>query len=132
MAQKSQPKLLFVDDEEELVSAVVERLEIRGIDGVGVTSGDEALRLLQREHFDVVLLDVKMPGVNGLDVLRTIRRSYPDTKVILMTGHGSAEDIELGLRLGAAACLQKPVDLETLLEAAWFAASGGEAADGEG
>jgi len=132
VAQKSQPKLLFVDDEEELVSAVVERLEIRGIEGVGVTSGDEALRLLQREHFDVVLLDVKMPGVNGLDVLRTITRAYPDTKVILMTGHGSAEDIELGLRLGAAACLQKPVDLETLLEAAWSAASGGEAADGEG
>jgi DNA-binding NtrC family response regulator len=132
VAQKSQPKLLFVDDEEELVSAVVERLEIRGIDGVGVTSGDEALRLLQREHFDVVLLDVKMPGVNGLDVLRTITRAYPDTRVILMTGHGSAEDIELGLRLGAAACLQKPVDLETLLEAAWSAASGGEAADGEG
>ena len=132
MAQKSQPKLLFVDDEEELVSAVVERLEIRGIEGVGVTSGDEALRLLQREHFDVVLLDVKMPGVNGLDVLRTITRAYPDTRVILMTGHGSAEDIELGLRLGAAACLQKPVDLETLLEAAWSAASGGEAADGEG
>jgi DNA-binding NtrC family response regulator len=132
LAQKSQPKLLFVDDEEELVSAVVERLEIRGIDGVGVTSGDEALRLLQREHFDVVLLDVKMPGVNGLDVLRTITRAYPDTRVILMTGHGSAEDIELGLRLGAAACLQKPVDLETLLEAAWSAASGGEAADGEG
>ena len=132
MAKKSQPKLLFVDDEEELVSAVVERLEIRGIDGVGVTSGDEALQLLQREHFDVVLLDVKMPGVNGLDVLRTITRTYPDTKVILMTGHGSAEDIELGLRLGAAACLQKPVDLETLLEAAWSAASGGEAADGEG
>jgi len=76
--------------------------------------------------------DVKMPGVNGLDVLRTITRAYPDTKVILMTGHGSAEDIELGLRLGAAACLQKPVDLETLLEAAWSAASGGEAADGEG
>jgi len=77
VAQKSQPKLLFVDDEEELVSAVVERLEIRGIEGVGVTSGDEALRLLQREHFDVVLLDVKMPGVNGLDVLRTITRAYP-------------------------------------------------------
>jgi DNA-binding NtrC family response regulator len=132
VAKKSQPKLLFVDDEEELVSAVVERFEIRGIDGVGVTSGDEALQLLQREHFDVVLLDVKMPGVNGLDVLRTITRTYPDTKVILMTGHGSAEDIELGLRLGAAACLQKPVDLETLLEAARSAASGGEAADGEG
>lgn len=131
MGNTSQLKLLFVDDEEELVSAVVERLEIRGIEGVGVTSGDAALQRLQRERFDVVLLDVKMPGVNGLDVLRAITRDHPHTKVILMTGHGSAEDIELGLRLGAAACLQKPVDLEALLEAARAATTSGGDADGE-
>jgi DNA-binding response OmpR family regulator len=115
-------KLLFVDDEEELVSAVVERLDIRGIAAVGVTSGYEALQRLREEQFDVVLLDVKMPGLSGLDVLRAINRHYPGTKVILMTGHGSAEDTDLGLRLGAAACLQKPVDLDALLEAARVAA----------
>lgn len=111
-------KLLFVDDEEELVSAVVERLEIRGIHAVGVTSGDEALQRLREESFDVVLLDVKMPGLSGLEVLRVIRRTHPDVKVVLMTGHGSAEDTELGLRLGASACLQKPVELEAMLDAA--------------
>ncbi|MDX2438588.1 MAG: response regulator [Acidobacteriota bacterium] len=110
-----QAKLLFVDDEDELISALVERLELRGIDATGVTSGDEALERLREEHFDVVVIDVKMPGIGGLEVLRTISRRYPDVKVILMTGHGSTEDSEIGRRLGAVAYLQKPVDLEDLL-----------------
>lgn len=108
-------KLLFVDDEEELVSAVVERLELRGIDAVGVTSGDEALHHLREAAFDVVVIDVRMPGIGGLEVLRTINRRHPGVKVILMTGHGSSEDSEIGRRLGAIAYLQKPVDLEDLL-----------------
>jgi len=108
-------RLLFVDDEEELVSAVVERLELRGIDAVGVTSGDEALHRLREERFDVVVIDVRMPGIGGIDVLRTVNRRHPEVKVILMTGHGSAEDSEIGRRLGAIAYLQKPVDLEDLL-----------------
>jgi DNA-binding NtrC family response regulator len=111
-------RLLFVDDEEELVSAVVERLQIRGVEAVGVTSGDEALRRLREQHFDVVLLDVKMPGVGGLDVLRAVNRRHPEIRVVLMTGHGSGEDCELGLRLGAVTCLQKPVDLDVLLATA--------------
>lgn len=108
-------RLMFVDDEEELVSALVERLELRGIDAIGVTSGDEALEHLREESFDVVIIDVKMPGIGGLEVLRTVSRRYPNVKVILMTGHGSAKDSEIGRRLGAVAYLQKPVDLEDLL-----------------
>ncbi len=108
-------KLMFVDDEDELISALVERLELRGIDAAGVTSGDEALERLREENFDVVVIDVKMPGIGGLEVLRTISRRYPDVKVILMTGHGSTEDSEIGRRLGAVAYLQKPVDLDDLL-----------------
>jgi DNA-binding NtrC family response regulator len=117
-------KLLFVDDEDELVSTVVERLELRGIDAVGVTSGDEALQTLREAAFDVVVIDVKMPGIGGLDVLRTISRLYPECKVILMTGHGSAKDSEIGRRLGAVAYLQKPVDLEDLLTTVEQAVSG--------
>ena len=108
-------RLLFVDDEDELVSTVVERLELRGIDAVGVTSGDEALQKVREGSFDVVVIDVKMPGIGGLDVLRTVSRLHPEVKVILMTGHGSAKDSEIGRRLGAVAYLQKPVDLEDLL-----------------
>jgi len=110
-----QLRLLFVDDEEELVSAVVERLELRGIQATGATSGDEALHLLREGSFDVVILDIKMPGIGGLEVLRTISRRHPEVKVILMTGHGSAKDSEIGRRLGAVAYLEKPVDLEELL-----------------
>jgi DNA-binding NtrC family response regulator len=109
-------RVLFVDDEDELVSAVVERLELRGISAAGATSGAEALELLASDPFDVVVLDVKMPGLGGLDVIRTINERHPGLKVVLMTGHGSVEDSELGLRLGAVAYLQKPVDLDTLLE----------------
>ncbi len=119
-------RLLFVDDEEELVSAVVERLQLRGVDAVGETSGDEALRRLRYQKFDVVVLDVKMPGVGGLEVLRTLNRRDPDVKVVLMTGHGSGEDTELGLRLGAVACLQKPVDLDVLLATVQSAARGSD------
>jgi DNA-binding NtrC family response regulator len=112
----SRLRLLFVDDEEELVSAVIERMELRGIDGVGVTSGEEALRRLADEPFDVVVLDVKMPGLGGLEALRRMKQRHPRVKVILMTGHGSVKDTELGFALGAAAYLQKPVDLEVLLD----------------
>lgn len=109
-------RVLFVDDEEELVSAVVERLELRGIEAVGATSGRAALDLLDAGAFDVVVLDVKMPGLGGIDVIRAARRRHPDLKVVLMTGHGSLEDADLGLSLGAIAYLQKPVDLEALIE----------------
>ncbi len=119
-------KVLFVDDEEELVSAVVERLDLRGIDAVGVTSGDEALHRLRGGSFDVVVIDVKMPGIGGIEVLRTINRRHPEVKVILMTGHGSAEDSEIGRRLGAVAYLQKPVDLEDLLMTIKQASNRGE------
>jgi DNA-binding NtrC family response regulator len=109
-------RVLFVDDEEELVSAVVERLELRGIAAQGATSGRDALELLERESFDVVVLDVKMPGLGGLEVVRQINRRHPGTKVVLMTGHGSVEDSERGQQLGAIAYLQKPVDLDTLID----------------
>ena len=89
-------KVLFVDDEDELVSAVVERLELRGIPAVGATSGVQALELLDSDPFDVVVLDVKMPGLGGLDVVRHINQRHPGLKVVLMTGHGSVEDSEIG------------------------------------
>jgi len=109
-------RVLFVDDEEELVSAVTERLELRGIDAAGCLSGRAALAKLAAEHFDFVVLDVKMPGLGGLDVIRMINENYPDVKVTLLTGHSSVEDAEAGLRLGAVAYPQIPVDLDALLE----------------
>ncbi len=108
-------RVLFVDDEEELVSAVVERLEVRGVVAVGSTSGEQALRLLEEQPFHVVVLDVKMPGLGGLEVVRRIRSRLPEMPVVLLSGHGSEESVEEGMRLGAFDYLQKPVDIDLLL-----------------
>jgi len=108
-------RVLLVDDETELVETLAERLELRGIAARAVTSGEDALRLLLDQDFDVVLLDVKMPGISGLDVLKLIRRQRPRTQVILITGHGSAEDGESGVRDGAFDYVMKPIDIDTLV-----------------
>lgn len=109
-------RALFVDDEEELVSAVVERLRIRDIDAQGAVGGVEALEIVAAHEFDVVILDVRMPEMSGLDVLRNLLRSERRPEVILLSGHGSTEDAEEGLRLGACDYVQKPVDIERLVE----------------
>ena len=118
-------RVLFVDDEEDLVSTVVERLGLRGVDATGAVSGQEALTLIERQSFDVVLLDVRMPGLGGLDVIKRIKQSHPDLEVILLSGHGAKEDVETGLRLGAFDYLQKPVDLEDVIAILYRAAAGG-------
>jgi DNA-binding NtrC family response regulator len=109
-------RVLFVDDEEALVSAVVERLELRDIEACGAINGAEALQMLDAQEFSVVVLDVRMPGLGGLDTLRRIKHVYPNLEVVMLSGHGSTEDVEEGLRLGAFAYLQKPVDIEELVD----------------
>lgn len=109
-------RVLFVDDEEELVSTVVERLDLRGIEASGATSGLEALAKVGEKAFDVVVLDVRMPGLGGLAVIKRLKQSHPDLEVILLSGHGAKEDVEVGLRLGAFDYLQKPVEIEDLIE----------------
>jgi DNA-binding NtrC family response regulator len=109
-------RILIVDDEAELVQALVDRLKLRGIDARGVTAGEEALGLIRDETFDVALLDVKMPGLGGLELIRYIKRERPGLEVVLLTGHGSAKDAEDGKALGAFDYLMKPVKFESLLE----------------
>ena len=120
-------RVLFVDDEEELVSTVTERLDLRGIDATGAVSGEEALILIEQKPFDVVVLDVRMPGLGGLNVIKRIKQSHPELEVILLSGHGAKEDVETGLRLGAFDYLQKPVDLENIIAILHRAAARGRA-----
>jgi DNA-binding NtrC family response regulator len=115
------PRVLIVDDEAELVSALEERLALRGFQASGVTTGAEALARVAEGGYDVVLLDVKMPGLGGLQVIQTIKAEHPDVQVVLLTGHGSARDAAEGMRLGAFDYLMKPVkigDLVRILHAA--------------
>ena len=110
-----QLRVLVVDDEQELVDALVERLQLRGIVADGVTTGSAALARLQSGGYDVVLLDVKMPAPGGLDVLREVSQRWPDVAVVLVTGHGSRQDVETGMRLGAAEYIMKPFDIDALV-----------------
>jgi len=108
-------RVLLVDDEEEFVAALSERLTLRGIEVDSALNGEEALARLVEKDFEVVILDVMMPGLGGLQVLRQIKSTHPNTQVILLTGHGSTREGIEGMRLGAFDYLIKPVDIEEML-----------------
>ena len=108
-------RVLLVDDEEEFVAALSERLTLRGIEVDSALNGEEALARLVEKDFEVVILDVMMPGLGGLEVLRQIKLIHPNTQVILLTGHGSTREGIEGMRLGAFDYLIKPVDIEEML-----------------
>ena len=108
--------LLLVDDEKEFVSTLAERLQMRGIQPQVAFSGEEALEMLKRNVPDVMVLDLKMPGIDGLEVLRRVKKRHPRVQVIILTGHGSERDEAAARRLGAFDHLQKPVDLNDLVQ----------------
>ncbi|MEJ2236132.1 MAG: response regulator [Syntrophobacterales bacterium] len=116
-------RVLLVDDEEEFVAALSERLMLRGIEVDSALNGEEALARLAEKEFEVVILDVMMPGLGGLEVLRQIKTTHPGTQVILLTGHGATREGIEGMRLGAFDYLIKPVDIEEMLERMKEAAS---------
>lgn len=110
-------RVLVVDDEKDFVEATVKRLKKRGIDAEGALSGERALELMKEKRFDVVLLDIKMPGgMDGIETLREIKKIAPITEVILLTGHASVESSIEGLKLGAFDYLLKPMKLEDLIK----------------
>ncbi len=104
-------RVLLVDDEEELVQTLVERLRFRGLDAEGVTTGKKALERLVVRRFDVVVADLKMPSVDGRLIEQIVKERYPGTRVLLMTGHGAQED-EIH---DDTEYLLKPFSIETLL-----------------
>lgn len=115
------PTVMVVDDEPDFVETLVKRLERRGFEVTGVGSGQEALLLLGERHFDVVILDVMMPGMDGIETLREIKLGWPKTQVILLSGHGGEEMGMRGMAYGAYAYLLKPVSLKIVVETAYMA-----------
>ncbi|MBN1591214.1 MAG: response regulator [Pirellulales bacterium] len=109
-------RILIVDDEEDLAFTMAERLILRGFRCEAMTNGIDALKALSEEHFDVLVLDVKMPGIDGLQMMTEIRQTHPDLPVILITGHGSAADAERGMRAGAFDYIMKPIDIERVIQ----------------
>ncbi len=109
-------RILLVDDEEEFTSTLSERLELRGHDTVTAGDGEAGLQCLAGEAFDIVILDLMMPGLGGLETLKRIKGETPDLPVILLTGHGSTREGMEGMRLGAYDYLMKPLNIDELLE----------------
>jgi len=112
----AKPKLLIIDDEPDFLETIVKRLLKRQIDATGVDSGKEALRVLQEQSFDVVILDVRMPGMDGIETLMEIKKRSPLTEVIMLTGHGSIQLGVKGMQLGAFDYVIKPAEFDELLE----------------
>ncbi len=109
-------KVLLVDDEEEFVKALAERLQMRDLGSDLAFNGEQALQIVKDQEPDVMVLDLKMPGIDGMEVLRRVRKAYPQVQVIILTGHGTEKDEEEAKRLGAFAYLRKPVNLEQLVQ----------------
>jgi DNA-binding response OmpR family regulator len=112
---KMKPRILIVDDEKEFVDSLSERLTVRGYDVTTSLSGEDALEKVKSYNFDVVILDVKMPGIDGIETLREIKRMKPLTEVIMLTGDATAETAIKGMQLGALDYFMKPVIPEELV-----------------
>lgn len=111
-----QINVLLVDDEDEFVKSLSERMQMRDLETDVASNGEQALKLVDKEVPDVMVLDLKMPGIDGLEVLRRVRKTYPDVQVIMLTGHGSEKDEKEARRLGAFEYLQKPTEMDKLVE----------------
>jgi DNA-binding NtrC family response regulator len=110
-----QCKVLLVDDEAEYLETLMKRLKKRNLAITGANNGEEALHLLRTSQVDVVVLDVRMPGMDGIQVLREIKKSKPLVEVIMLTGHANVEVAVEGMSLGAFDYLMKPADIDELL-----------------
>jgi DNA-binding NtrC family response regulator len=107
-------KVLLVDDEEEFVQSLAERIRIRELGSEVALNGEEALAKLEEKLPDVMILDFKMPGIDGLSVLEQVKKAYPGVQVIMLTAHGTPEIEKKARDLGAFDYLQKPVAIEKL------------------
>jgi two-component system OmpR family response regulator len=109
-------KVLIVDDELDFLEAIITRLEAREVEVAGAESGYKAMEMLDKQDLDVVILDIKMPGMDGIETLREIKKRKPLVEVIMLTGHASVESGIQCMQLGAFDYLMKPVGLDELLD----------------
>jgi len=108
-------RVLFVDDEVDFLETILKRMQKRRVAAFGARSGEEALVWLQQQTADIVVLDVRMQGMDGIQTLRAVRSAHPLLEVIMLTGHASLEIAKEGMQLGAFDYLMKPIDLDELL-----------------
>jgi DNA-binding NtrC family response regulator len=111
-------RIMLVDDEERFLQTTQKMIAKKGYDALTATSGEEALKKLEEELVHVVILDVKMPGMDGVETLKHIKQRFPLVEVIMLTGHATAESAVEGLKLGATDYLTKPTNIDDLIDKA--------------
>ena len=112
----AEARILLIDDEAQFVATTAKRLRRRGFEVLEANGGPEGLECLGRERVDVVVLDVGMPDMDGIQVLRELRMRHPHVQVLMLTGHGNMEVAISGMAMGAFDYLLKPVELEVLID----------------
>jgi two-component system response regulator CpxR len=110
-------KILVVDDEQKIANTLAERLKLRGLETRTAYYGKSALSILKREAFDGMVLDLRLPDIDGIDILRHTIKAFPAMRVVILSGHGSDADFMTCLEIGAIACFQKPAKINNLIEA---------------
>lgn len=119
-------RLLIVDDEKGFTEVLAKRMTRRGIATTTASSGEEAVRRLRGEDFDIAILDLKLEGMDGVEILKIFRLLDHELPVLMLTGHGSESAVKASMRLGAADYLSKPIDFDILVsKVLQFARSGG-------
>lgn len=116
MDDKLGAKVLLVDDEEQFLEVLSERLESRGLQVNSVTSGEDAITQVEDKNFDAIVVDLAMPGINGIETMKRIKEKRPDLEIIILTGQATVKTGIEAMKLGAEDFLEKPVDLNVLLE----------------
>lgn len=110
-------KILVVDDEQKFARVLSERLGLRGFEAIAAFDGASALTLLQEQPFDGIVLDLRLPDMDGLQVLRQTREKFPRVKVVVLSGHATQQDFKVCTELGASACFRKPAKIAELAKA---------------
>jgi DNA-binding NtrC family response regulator len=114
--EKKQIKLLIVDDEEKFLSATAERLGLRDFDVTTATEGSQAIKAAKKGKFDVAILDLRMPGMDGMELLQILKKKHKFLELIILTGYASVDSAVEATKLGAFSYLEKPYNFEKLLE----------------
>ena len=114
--KKIAANVLLIDDEEQFLKVLGERLETRGLQVNTVTSGEDALTLIDDKNYDAIILDLAMPGIDGIETLKLLKEKNPDLEIIMLTGHATVQKGIEAMKLGAEDFLEKPVELIVLLE----------------
>ena len=116
MENEMEAKVLLVDDEKDFLETLSNRLEMRGLKVSAVTSGEQAVTEAKAQEFDAIVVDLSMPGIDGLETLKRIKADNPKAEIIMLTGQGSVTSGVEAMKLGAGDFLQKPVELSVLME----------------